>query len=100
MIYYVLNECKGSTAAAMYYYYFPLQYLRSVIDGAGMYNLNKQNQWNNMEDLLVFATMTSDRGATLDPRLKVRSVYTQILFFPELFENSSNLNHMLSFYLS
>ena len=38
-----------------------------------MFNLNKKNHWNQMEDILVFATMTSNNGAILDPRLKVRT---------------------------
>ena len=49
--------------------------MRQVIDDKGVYNLTNKNQWIGIEDLLMFATMSSNRGALIDKRLKV---YTQI----------------------
>ncbi len=46
------------------------QYLRQLMDGGGLHNLCKPNDWAAIEDLVVFGAVTSNRGnVQLDPRL-------------------------------
>ena len=36
-----------------------LQYLRQLLDGRGLYNLHKHNEWSTIEDLAVFGALTT-----------------------------------------
>ena len=48
----------------------PHEYLRQLIDVKGLYNLEKKNEWSVIEDLVVFASLTSDSDALVEPRLR------------------------------
>lgn len=40
------------------------------MDSSGLYNLQKENEWCGIEDLLVCGALTSDAGVFLAPRLR------------------------------
>ena len=46
------------------------EYLRQLIDIKGLYNLEKMNEWSIVEDLVIFASLTSDSDALVEPRLR------------------------------
>ena len=46
------------------------EYLRQIIDIKGLYNLDKKNEWSVVEDLVIFASLTSDSDAVVEPRLR------------------------------
>ena len=46
------------------------EYLRQLIDTKGLYNLDKKNEWSVVEDLVIFASLTSDSDAMVEPRLR------------------------------
>ena len=46
------------------------EYLRQLIDIKGLYNLDKKNEWSVVEDLVIFASLTSDSDAMVEPRLR------------------------------
>ncbi len=46
------------------------EYLRQLADTSGLYNLQKRNEHCTIEDLVIFASLTSSEGALLDPRLR------------------------------
>lgn len=46
------------------------EYLRQLIDSKGLYNLEKKNDWCLVEDLVVFASLTSNSDALVGPRLR------------------------------
>ena len=46
------------------------EYLRQLIDIKGLYNLEKRNEWSVVEDLVIFASLTSDSDALVEPRLR------------------------------
>ena len=46
------------------------EYLRQLIDVKGLYNLEKKNEWSVIEDLVIFASLTSDSDAPVEPRLR------------------------------
>jgi hypothetical protein len=46
------------------------EYLRQLIDIKGLYNLEKKNEWSVIEDLVIFASLTSDSDALVEPRLR------------------------------
>ena len=46
------------------------EYLRQLIDVKGLYNLEKKNEWSVIEDLVIFASLTSDSDALIEPRLR------------------------------
>lgn len=46
------------------------EYLRQLIDSKGLYNLEKKNDWCVIEDLVVFASLTSNSDALVEPRLR------------------------------
>ena len=63
-----------------------MQYLRQVLDSRGLYNLQKQNDWCSIEDLVVFGALTSARRrTTVAPRLQRHFAVIQI---PNVTENS------------
>ena len=64
------------------------QYLRQLLDGRGLYNLQKHNEWSTIEDLAVFGALTSSaasasgsKGATVPSRLQRHFAVLQV---PEL----------------
>ena len=48
------------------------------MDGRGLYNLQKQNDWCAIEDLVLFTSLTSDTGTTLALRLQSHFAVIQI----------------------
>ena len=46
------------------------EYLRQLIDSKGLYNLEKKNDWCVVEDLVIFASLTSNSDALVEPRLR------------------------------
>ena len=61
-----------------------LQYIRQLIDGRGVYNLGKPNAWSTVEDLTIFAALTSSSGkTTISPRLQR---HFAVIHLPELSE--------------
>ena len=46
------------------------EYLRQLIDVKGLYNLEKKNEWCVVEDLVMFASLTSSADALVEPRLR------------------------------
>ena len=46
------------------------EYLRQLVDIKGLYNLEKKNEWSIVEDLVIFASLTSDSDALVEPRLR------------------------------
>ena len=64
---------------------FVHQYLRQLMDGRGLYNLQKQNDWCAIEDLVLFTSLTSDTGTTLAPRLQSHFAVIQI---PDLWDHT------------
>ena len=48
------------------------------MDSRGLYNLQKQNDWCAIEDLVLFASLTSDTGTTLPPRLQSHFAVIQL----------------------
>lgn len=46
------------------------EYLRQLIDIKGLYNLEKKNEWCVVEDLVIFASLTTSSDALVEPRLR------------------------------
>lgn len=61
------------------------QSLRQLANSHGCYNLSKHNEWNSIEDLVIFATLSSSTGAVpLARRLKRHFTVIQV---PDLKED-------------
>lgn len=75
------------------------EYLRQLSDTSGIHNLHKKNDWCAIEDLIIFACLTSDSDALLGPRLRR---HLAIVHLPELSTRTAEsiISLQLATYLS